>query len=71
MYQQLLFGSVIAAARIEAVADIVVGAVDGEVCYRGPQMAIACSRGARGLIVDSPQTPPTGIEFCIGGECAH
>ena len=67
MPPQLLLRSVIAIARIEAV----VGAVDGEVCYRGPQMAIAWSRGARGLIVDSPQTPPTGIEFCIGGECAH
>ena len=36
MLVQLLLGSVIAVARIEAVVDIVVGAVDGELCYRGP-----------------------------------
>ena len=59
MSQQLLLRSVIAIARIEAV----VGAVDGEVCCRGPYIAIAWWRGARGLSVDSPQTPPTGFEF--------
>ena len=59
MSQQLLLGSALAVARIEAVVDT----VDGEVCCRGPQIAIAWSRGASGLNVDSPQTPPTGIEF--------
>ena len=47
MYQQLLLGSVIAAARIEAVSEVVVGAVNGEVCCRGPRIAIAWSRRAR------------------------
>ena len=61
--QQLLLGSVIAIARIEAVPEVVVGAVNGEVCCRGPRIAIAWSRRARGLSVDASQTPPTGIEF--------
>jgi hypothetical protein len=59
MPPQLLLRSVIAIARIEAV----VGAVDGEVCCRGPYKAIAWWRGTRGLSVDLPQTPPTGMEF--------
>ena len=67
MSQQLRLGSVIAVERVEVVVD----RVDGEVFCRGPHIAIAWSRGARGQSVDSPQTPPTGIEFCIGGECAH
>ena len=45
--QQLLLGSVIAVARIEAVPEVVVGAVNGEVCCRGPRIAIAWSRRAR------------------------
>ena len=39
MLVQLLLGSVIAAARIEAVSEVVVGAVNGEVCCRGPRAA--------------------------------
>ena len=39
MLVQLLLGSVIAVARIEAVPEVVVGAANGEICCRGPRIA--------------------------------